>query len=353
LSALAILGAAARQAEDPLAGAIAEHGAVAVGIGLGVFALLLIGVGVGASVIARAAEHRFLGPREASPRVFLWADLVIVVVLFVFGSVVASLAFQIAEGGSAGGVDGEALRTQLEALQEGLASPAPETDGAAPEEPSGEPPADSEADAAPLSTAAERELGYVGTFVVTVSTFGLLAAYVVIAGLARKRGAAALGLRPRVSAAFPGARPITAVSRYFATLPFIFAFGALLRLLYLGVDGGVPDQAVAAEIQANFSAHPVFTIAMAVVLIPILEEVIFRGFLLELFATRMGAWWGILLSSLVFAGLHGWPAVVPLLPLALALGWVKIRSGSLYGPILIHMLHNGSQIAIVFQQPTP
>lgn len=356
MSAFAAPIAAVLQGADSLEELVAEQGATTVGVGLAVFAVLLIGVGVGASFIARAAEQRLLGPREAPPRVFLWTDLVIVIGLFVLGSLVASLAFQIADGSLGGDLEGGAVESSLEALEEGLKAAATGPDGAPPGDPPGPLDADSAADSAPDGAqdagAAEGELGYVGTFVVTVAAFGLLAAYILIAGLARKGGAAALGLRPRVGAAFPGARPITAVSRYVATLPFIFAAATLLTVAYIGVEGGVPAQEVALDIAANIAAYPVFTVVMAVVLIPILEEVIFRGFLLELIAGRAGAWGGIVLSSLVFAALHGWPSVVPLLPLAIALGWVKVRSGSLYGPILIHMLHNGSQIAIAYHQST-
>jgi membrane protease YdiL (CAAX protease family) len=51
---------------------------------------------------------------------------------------------------------------------------------------------------------------------------------------------------------------------------------------------------------------------------------------------------GLFASSVLFAWVHSsvWPSPVPLLVLALGLGWLALRTGSLAGPILLHALFN-------------
>ena len=50
-----------------------------------------------------------------------------------------------------------------------------------------------------------------------------------------------------------------------------------------------------------------------------------------------------IVTSIIFAGLHGaqWPAPLPLLVLSLTLGWLAQRTGSLWGPIGLHATFNG------------
>jgi membrane protease YdiL (CAAX protease family) len=52
---------------------------------------------------------------------------------------------------------------------------------------------------------------------------------------------------------------------------------------------------------------------------------------------------GLFASAVLFAWVHAsvWPSPIPLLVLALGLGWLAVRTGSLAGPILVHALFNG------------
>lgn len=88
-------------------------------------------------------------------------------------------------------------------------------------------------------------------------------------------------------------------------------------------------------------------------LIPVCEEILFRGFLFPLFSRTFGIFWGITLSSFLFAMGHveptggGWAGArdnllrIPLLfLLGLILCRLYHRSGSLAGPFLAHALNN-------------
>ncbi len=98
---------------------------------------------------------------------------------------------------------------------------------------------------------------------------------------------------------------------------------------------------------------------VAVVIAPVLEEMIFRGLfqtvirsLLETRSSgikgRYNAWIAIFISSVLFSMVHGnvphWPA---LFLLGLCLGYAYEKSGSLFRPIFIHAFFNAMTVIFV------
>ena len=95
-------------------------------------------------------------------------------------------------------------------------------------------------------------------------------------------------------------------------------------------------------------------ILSAVLLAPVLEEILFRGLLQTslLHSGVVGGRWGvILIASALFALIHAGIADPQALPtlfvLAVGLGYAYERSGSLWAPIGIHAIFNTLQITIV------
>ena len=89
------------------------------------------------------------------------------------------------------------------------------------------------------------------------------------------------------------------------------------------------------------------TVFGVVVLAPVSEELLFRGiFQSMLRAYRVGPWPAVAISSALFVWMHmGVPHdVVPLLPLAIVLGYSYERCGRLVPSILIHALFNGVNV---------
>lgn len=80
----------------------------------------------------------------------------------------------------------------------------------------------------------------------------------------------------------------------------------------------------------------------AVVAAPIGEEMYFRGLLLSCFDVRMRRWVAICVAALLFTVAHysTLSAWAPLFVFALMLGWLRLRTGSLFAPILAHLLNN-------------
>ena len=99
----------------------------------------------------------------------------------------------------------------------------------------------------------------------------------------------------------------------------------------------------------------IMIVFVAVVIAPLLEEMMFRGFvqttIRSFFNIRNSAWPAIAASSVFFAIMHDdpghWPA---LFILGICLGYSYEKSGSLFRPIFIHLFFNASRMAIALYQ---
>lgn len=80
---------------------------------------------------------------------------------------------------------------------------------------------------------------------------------------------------------------------------------------------------------------------------PLVEELLFRGFLQNAIAKYVPIWAAILLSSLLFASVHLQPYAIPgLMSLSIAFGYLYHRTGSLRMNILLHMANNAFALLI-------
>ncbi|MDO8916316.1 MAG: CPBP family glutamic-type intramembrane protease [Coriobacteriia bacterium] len=91
------------------------------------------------------------------------------------------------------------------------------------------------------------------------------------------------------------------------------------------------------------------TVVVVVLLAPIVEELIVRGIVLGALGQRLGRWWAIALSALMFATLHGslW-SFVPMTFLGLALGRIASWRRSLWPAIILHVAYNAVIVAPAF-----
>lgn len=80
---------------------------------------------------------------------------------------------------------------------------------------------------------------------------------------------------------------------------------------------------------------------LAVIAAPLIEELFFRGFLLQGLLKRFGKWGAILLSGVAFSVIHfEFQNIIPLFILSLLLGWMFVESDSLWPPIAFHAFNN-------------
>lgn len=88
-----------------------------------------------------------------------------------------------------------------------------------------------------------------------------------------------------------------------------------------------------------------------VVLAPIVEEVIFRGFLFTQVRKNLHFWWTALIVSIVFGLIHlQWNVGVDVFALSLVLCYIREKTGTIWAGIGIHMLKNLLAYTILFLQ---
>lgn len=79
----------------------------------------------------------------------------------------------------------------------------------------------------------------------------------------------------------------------------------------------------------------------AVVVAPVVEEVLFRGMLFDMIRSRAGLVAAFVLSSALFAAMHLQPAVMAVaLPSGMILCYAYIKTRSIFSCILLHMMNN-------------
>lgn len=144
----------------------------------------------------------------------------------------------------------------------------------------------------------------------------------------------ALGLRPPVR----GGYMVWAVLAPFA----IFGITLLYTLVVqgLGYTHLLPPPTPVVLREAE-GLQTLFVVGVVVLLAPLAEEVFFRGFLLTGLSPRFTRPGALVLSSALFAVLHGAVGLmVPVFFAGLILGVLFLRSGSLAVPFTAHALQN-------------
>ena len=90
-------------------------------------------------------------------------------------------------------------------------------------------------------------------------------------------------------------------------------------------------------------------VGFAVLLGPLLEEIVFRGFLQPLLVQNLHVTGGIAVTSFIFVLLHGTSSVLALFALSVVLGWVHLRTRRLIAVWSVHALHNALTLTLAFQ----
>ena len=136
----------------------------------------------------------------------------------------------------------------------------------------------------------------------------------------------------------------------FAVAMWIVGLSVLMfwvqALVWFGVDSLVPpDTAKKALDEAD--GNIVATIILVGILGPMAEEIFFRGFVLPGLVKKFGIIWALVISSVVFGLFHIDPgAIVPTFALGLVLGWVYLKTGSIWPAMFAHGLHNTVAVLI-------
>jgi membrane protease YdiL (CAAX protease family) len=91
-----------------------------------------------------------------------------------------------------------------------------------------------------------------------------------------------------------------------------------------------------------------------VIIAPIAEEIVFRGYLYKAFRDRFKPWYAIIMSAALFSAIHLEPlAAVPLFVIGVVLAYVYEKTDNLMAPIALHMLNNAVAflaVALIFMR---
>lgn len=128
------------------------------------------------------------------------------------------------------------------------------------------------------------------------------------------------------------------------------AFAAYLCAAYVITNLlPVPDQPQELGFSAPSSAENVLIFVALVILAPLAEEILFRGFMFTGLRTRLGFWAATLIVSMLFGLAHGQLNVaIDVFLLSILLCAVREKTNSLWPAILLHMIKNSLAFYYVF-----
>jgi len=106
----------------------------------------------------------------------------------------------------------------------------------------------------------------------------------------------------------------------------------------------IPGYEMQEEILPLFG-NTIFSMLIAGIMIigiaPVIEELVFRGFILRTLVDKIGGTWGTIITSGIFALLHlQLKSIIPIFILGLIINSLVIKNKSLYPAIAFHILNN-------------
>lgn len=134
-------------------------------------------------------------------------------------------------------------------------------------------------------------------------------------------------------------------------LVMIFNFLYVLVAYYSGFDEapGFGRQEPFIPLFGESTFDLAVAIFVLVIAAPIIEELIFRSFILQTFLARFKPWIASSLTALIFAVIHfDFQSVAIIFVLGLILNWIFIRSRSIIPCIGFHMVNNSIAFLVEF-----
>lgn len=171
--------------------------------------------------------------------------------------------------------------------------------------------------------------------------FALTCALILALAAARTHGLASLGLGARVAPRAYLAAPLVYVPWLGVSLGLGHAWVQFCR-----ARGWDEEQEVLLQVLALEGAQFVAAIGIAILLGPLLEELLFRGFLQSALAHGLGERGALVATSVLFTALHGIAGLPILFALSLFLGWLQQRTRCLWVPWSAHALNNAVTLGL-------
>ncbi|MFZ0565203.1 MAG: type II CAAX endopeptidase family protein [Chlamydiales bacterium] len=150
---------------------------------------------------------------------------------------------------------------------------------------------------------------------------------------------------------------------YLVSYPVVLLVQLIAGLISEYVWGKIEVEQVAVEQLKKTLHRPALFVSMVffvVVLVPFMEELLFRGFLQSFLKRYLKRGWAILLTAFLFALVHFAPSqgagnfqlILSLFALSLFLGFIYEREQCLWAPLALHMTFNGLSVLFIVVQST-
>jgi membrane protease YdiL (CAAX protease family) len=133
---------------------------------------------------------------------------------------------------------------------------------------------------------------------------------------------------------------------------FFLAGCGLSVLVFVVTAKMQPPDDLPIEELFHYKNTAILFMAMAVLVAPLVEETVFRGYLYPLFAKSFGVANSVVITGVLFGLMHGaqlgwtWGLVFVLIAVGVVFTFVRARTGSVFASFLLHLGYN-SMIALV------
>lgn len=147
---------------------------------------------------------------------------------------------------------------------------------------------------------------------------------------------------------FPGI--FYAIVGYAAIIPVVTAILIITFFVTKLIGYQAPTQEIVQVFIREKSAGVLgLSACFAAVFGPIAEEIFFRGFVYPAVRERIGVFWAVASTSIIFSFLHTHiVGFLPIMVLGLLLAYLYEKTGSLIPSIMVHVMHNLSMVILVF-----
>lgn len=155
-----------------------------------------------------------------------------------------------------------------------------------------------------------------------------------------------MGLTRLMSWTDIGLAPVGLVVYFFVSSVLVYVFSQLVP----SIDLTQTQETGFENIHLYYQYLLVF--GVLVILAPVAEEMIFRGYLYGKLRKALPVWVAMLLTSIVFGLVHGqWNVAIDVFALSMVLCSLREITGNIWAGMLLHLLKNGVAFYILFINP--
>jgi len=147
--------------------------------------------------------------------------------------------------------------------------------------------------------------------------------------------------------------PLRSLAAYGVWLLIWVIFAASYLRVMSALGYAVEPQPPLVELARQGGSTPQFwpLLLMIVVAAPLVEEIIFRGYLLTSIRSAAPRWAAHLVVATLFGLAHGLGHALPIGVLSLVFGYLREKHGSLLPSVLAHACHNGIMVTVSLTWP--